>query len=77
MDINGGSRRRAGPYRLRGMMLSWALIFLVVAIIAAILSFGGIAGAAASIAKILFVIFLVLFVLGLIMHLIGGRRPPL
>jgi uncharacterized membrane protein YtjA (UPF0391 family) len=48
-------------------MLSWALIFFVVAIVAAIFGFGGIASASAGIAQILFFIFLVLFVVSLIM----------
>jgi uncharacterized membrane protein YtjA (UPF0391 family) len=48
-------------------MLSWALIFFVVAIIAAVFGFGGIASASAGIAQILFFIFLVLFVVSLIM----------
>ncbi len=48
-------------------MLSWALIFFVVAIIAAIFGFGGIASASAGIAQVLFFIFLVLFVVSLIM----------
>jgi len=46
--------------------LSWAVIFLVVAIIAAVLGFGFIAGTAAWIAKVLFVIFIILFVISLI-----------
>lgn len=53
-------------------MLSWALIFFVVAIIAAVFGFGGIASASAGIAQILFFIFLVLFVVSLIMGV--GRR---
>ena len=36
-------------------MLSWALLFLIVAIVAAVLGFSGIAGAATNIAWILFV----------------------
>jgi uncharacterized membrane protein YtjA (UPF0391 family) len=44
-------------------MLTYSLIFLVVAIIAAILGFGFIAGTAAWIAKVLFVVFLILAVL--------------
>ena len=48
-------------------MLSWALIFFVVAIIAAIFGFGGIATASAGIAQVLFFLFLVLFVVSLIM----------
>lgn len=48
-------------------MLSWALIFFVVAIIAAVFGFGGIATASASVAQILFFLFIVLFVVSLIM----------
>jgi uncharacterized membrane protein YtjA (UPF0391 family) len=48
-------------------MLSWALIFFVVAIIAAVFGFGGIASASAGIAQVLFFLFLVLFVVSLIM----------
>jgi len=48
-------------------MLSWALIFFIVAIIAAIFGFGLIATASAGIAKILFFLFLALFVASLIM----------
>lgn len=52
---------------LEDNMLSWALIFFVVAIIAAVFGFGGIASASAGIAQILFFLFLVLFVVSLIM----------
>jgi len=51
-------------------MLSWALIFFVVAIIAAVFGFGGIASASAGIAQILFFVFLVLFVVSLIMGMV-------
>ena len=51
-------------------MLSYAWIFLVIAIIAAIFGFGGIAAASAGIAKVLFFIFLAIFVVSLLM----GRR---
>lgn len=54
-------------------MLSWALVFLVVALIAAVFGFGGIAAGAVQIARILFFIFLVLFVVSLIA---GGLRRP-
>ena len=54
-------------------MLSWALIFLFVAIIAAVFGFGGIASASAGIAQILFFLFLVLFVVSLIMSLARKR----
>ncbi len=51
-------------------MLSYAIIFLLVAIIAGALGFGAVAGTAATIAKVFFVIFLVLFVA----TLLRGRR---
>lgn len=52
-------------------MLSWSVLFLIIALIAAALGFGGIAGTAVGIAKILFFVFLVLFILSLVF----GRRP--
>jgi uncharacterized membrane protein YtjA (UPF0391 family) len=54
-----------------GLMLYWALMFLVVALIAAVFGFTGIAIAAAGLAKLLFFIFLVLFVITLATHLMG------
>ncbi|HDL0331793.1 TPA: DUF1328 domain-containing protein [Legionella pneumophila] len=57
-------------------MLTWALIFFIIAIIAAAFGFGGIAVAAPGIAKILFFLFLVMFVIFLIMGLVGRRGPP-
>jgi uncharacterized membrane protein YtjA (UPF0391 family) len=54
-------------------MLSWALVFLVVALIAGVLGFTTIAGASIALAKLLFMIFLVLFVISLIVHLVRGR----
>ena len=51
---------------LRGIMLNWALLFLLVALIAGALGFTGIAGSAAYLAKILFVIFLVFFLVTII-----------
>lgn len=47
-------------------LLSWTVLFLVVALIAAVFGFGGIASDSAGIAKILFFIFLVLFIFGLV-----------
>lgn len=44
-------------------MLSWAVIFFVVAIVAALLGFTKIAGSSMQIAKILFIVFLILAVL--------------
>jgi uncharacterized membrane protein YtjA (UPF0391 family) len=58
-------------------MLSWALIFFVVAILAAVFGFGGIASASAGIAQILFFIFLVLFVVSLIMGMARRGGGPL
>lgn len=49
-------------------MLTWAVIFLVIAIIAAFFGFREVAGVATQISKVLFFIFLVLFVISLIMH---------
>lgn len=54
-------------------MLSWTLVFLVVALIAGLLGFTSIAGAAVGVAKILFFVFLVLFVVSAIMHMVRGR----
>ena len=47
-------------------MLSYAIIFLIIALIAGVLGFGVVAGTAATIAKICFVVFLILFVVSLI-----------
>jgi len=47
-------------------MLSYSIIFLIIALIAGILGFGVIAGTAAGIAKICFIIFLVLFAASLL-----------
>ena len=58
-------------------MLSWALVFLVVALIAGALGFTGIYVAAAGIAKILFFIFVVLFLVSLVMHMVRGRGPTI
>ena len=52
-------------------MLSYAIIFLLIALAAGVLGFGVIAGTAATIAKVLFLVFLVLF----IVSLIRGKKP--
>lgn len=54
-------------------MLSWALIFFLVAVAAGILGFGGIAEGAASIAQVLFFLFLLLFIVSLFVP--SWRRP--
>ena len=51
-------------------MLSYALIFLVLALVAGGLGFGLIAGVSIEIARILFFVFLVL----LVISLVRGRR---
>ena len=53
-------------------MLSWAVVFLVIAIVAAIFGFGGIATTAVGIAKILFWVFLILFIVTFVL----GKRTP-
>jgi uncharacterized membrane protein YtjA (UPF0391 family) len=51
-------------------MLSYSIIFLIIAILAGVLGFGVIAGTAALVAKICFVVFLILF----LFSLLGGRK---
>ena len=53
-----------------GIVLHYALVFLVVALIAGLLGVTGVAAVATNIAYVLFVVALVLFVV----HLITGRR---
>lgn len=55
-------------------MLSWILLFLVLALVAGIFGFTSLAGAALGIAQILFFVFLVLLLGTAIMHLANGRR---
>jgi uncharacterized membrane protein YtjA (UPF0391 family) len=52
-------------------MLSYAIVFLLIAIVAGILGFGVIAGTAALFARVLFLVFIVLF----IFSLLRGRKP--
>ncbi len=47
-------------------MLTWAIIFLVIAVVAGVFGFTGISAAASGIARILFFIFLVVFIVTLI-----------
>jgi uncharacterized membrane protein YtjA (UPF0391 family) len=56
-----------------GGLLSWAIVFLVVALIAAIFGFGFVAGTSIEIAKILFYVFIALFVISVIVRLIRGK----
>jgi uncharacterized membrane protein YtjA (UPF0391 family) len=48
-------------------MLSWALIFLLIALIAGLLGFGEIAAAFAGVAKVLFFVFIVIFLVTLVL----------
>jgi len=51
-------------------MLSWALLFFILAIVAGLFGFIGIAGASFVIAKVLFFVFLLLFLFSLLSGLI-------
>ncbi len=55
-------------------MLTWAVIFLIIAIVAALFGFAGIANVSTQIAKVLFFIFLILFIVSLIYHF-SNREP--
>ena len=55
-------------------MLSYVILFFVLAVIAAVLGFGGLAASFAGIAQFLAVLFIILFVASLIYHLLTGRR---
>ncbi len=50
--------------------LTWAIIFLVVAIVAGVFGFGLISGVSFSIAKWLAIIFVILFIITIIAHAI-------
>jgi uncharacterized membrane protein YtjA (UPF0391 family) len=54
-------------------MLTWAAVFLVVALLAAVLGFAGLAGTAVNIAWILAVVGIVLAVV----FALAGRRGPI
>jgi uncharacterized membrane protein YtjA (UPF0391 family) len=56
-----------------GVMLSWVVTFLVVALIAGVLGFGGIAGLSIEIAKTIFFIAVVLFLVSAVVGLARGR----
>jgi uncharacterized membrane protein YtjA (UPF0391 family) len=57
-------------------MLSWAVLFFILALVAAVFGFGGFAGTFAGIAKVLLALFVIAFIVSLVA---GGRRggPPL
>lgn len=52
-------------------MLTWVIIFAVIALIAGVLGFGGIAQTSSGIARILFFVCVVLFIGSLVMHLLA------
>lgn len=54
-------------------MLSWAVMFLIVALVAGLLGFGMIAGVAIEAAKIVFFVAIVLFAISVIAGLMRGR----
>jgi uncharacterized membrane protein YtjA (UPF0391 family) len=56
-----------------GVMLSWVVTFLIIALIAGILGFGGVAGTSIEIAKIIFFIAVVLFLVSAVVGLARGR----
>ena len=56
-----------------GIMLSWVVTFLVIALIAGILGFGGLAGASIEIAKIIFFVAVILFVVSAVVGVARGR----
>ncbi len=56
-------------------MLTWAVIFLLIAIVAALFGFREVSGIATGIAKVLFFIFVILFIVSLIMHYLPASSP--
>lgn len=60
-------------------MLSYVILFFVLAVVAAFLGFGGLAADFAGIAQFLALIFVVLFVASLLYNIVTGRgsNPPL
>lgn len=56
-------------------MLTWALIFFVVALVAALFGFTGLAVGAAAVARFLFFLFVLLLVLTLLFHFLGIAMP--
>jgi uncharacterized membrane protein YtjA (UPF0391 family) len=64
---NGGNKMNKKG--LAGL-LSWAIIFLILAIVAGLFGFGMIAGVSITIAKWLAIIFVVLFIISVIAHVV-------
>jgi uncharacterized membrane protein YtjA (UPF0391 family) len=74
-EAEGEGPSHLNPQMEDAVMLSWSLLFLIVALIAGFLGFGVLAGAAAGIAKLLFFLFIVLLVVAAIATAVR-RRPP-
>ena len=55
-------------------MLSYAILFFILAVVAAVFGFSGLAASFAGIAQFLAVLFVILFAASLIYHLMTGRR---
>jgi uncharacterized membrane protein YtjA (UPF0391 family) len=70
--IAGENANQAKEIQPMGL-LTWTVIFLVLAIIAAGLGFTGVAKGAAVIAQVLFAIFLIIFIVLLLMALTAGQ----
>jgi uncharacterized membrane protein YtjA (UPF0391 family) len=62
---DGGRRSAHRPLNEDPAMLSYAIMFLIIALISGVLGFGVVAGTAAWIAKVCFVVFLILFLVSL------------
>lgn len=57
-------------------MLTWAIIFFVIAIVTGLLGFREVSGLATQIAKFLFFIFVILFLISLIYSIYYHTTPP-
>jgi uncharacterized membrane protein YtjA (UPF0391 family) len=68
--VSAVSPNELGTAERGGMMLHYALVFLVVALIAGVLGASGVAAVATQIAYVLFVIAIVLF----LVHFVSSRR---
>jgi uncharacterized membrane protein YtjA (UPF0391 family) len=54
-------------------MLTWVVVFLIIALIAGILGFGGITGASVEIAKAIFFIAVIVFLISAVIGVARGR----
>jgi uncharacterized membrane protein YtjA (UPF0391 family) len=69
-------RGRPGSFVFAGLkwgfvMLTWTLIFLVIALIAAVMGFTNIASESAKVTKVFFAIFVILFLVSFTMQLLS------